>query len=123
MALRILGIGSRKYTQVVCLDEPGAGGACHVYRVVTVQRDPSEPQAIYADVSFQNGPVKEHGVNGCHNEDLLAIVVDRLQGFQSGDFKCRENAIALTKIEEALLWLRKRTSDREARGVEGTNTI
>jgi hypothetical protein len=46
-------------------------------------------------------------------------VIDRLRGFQSGDFRNRENALALTKIEEALLWLHKRTKDRLERGVEG----
>ena len=55
------------------------------------------------------------------NEDLIAIVIDRMRGFQSGDYACRDNAIALTKLEEALMWLRNRTNGREARGVEGTN--
>ena len=72
-------------------------------------------------MNFQNGPIKEAGVNGVMNEDLIAIVIDRMQGFQNGDFKCRENALALTKLEEALMWLRKRTQDREDRGVEGTS--
>jgi hypothetical protein len=53
---------------------------------------------------------------------LLAIVIDRLRGFQSGDFKCRENTVALTHIETALMWLQKRTRDRSARGVEGSYT-
>jgi hypothetical protein len=121
MGERVVEIGTRRYTQVVCLDAPGAGNACHIYRVLSVQRDPSEPQAVYAQVDFQNGPVKESGVNGCHNEDLIAIVIDRLQGFQGGKFSCRENAIALTKLEEVLMWLRKRTDNRVARGVEGTH--
>ena len=43
--------------------------------------------------------MKEAGKNGIHNEDLLVIVIDRLRGFQSGPFKCRENAIAITKLE------------------------
>jgi hypothetical protein len=121
MGERVVEIGTRRYTQVVCLDAPGAGNACHIYRVLSVQRDPSEPQAVYAQVDFQNGPVKESGVNGCQNEDLIAIVIDRLQGFQGGKFSCRENAIALTKLEEVLMWLRKRTDNRVARGVEGTH--
>lgn len=75
------------------------------------------------EISFQDGPIKESGVNGIMNEDLIAIVIDRMQGFQSGDYKCRENAIAITKLEEALLWLRKRTTDRERRGVEGTHVV
>jgi hypothetical protein len=34
-------------------------------------------------------------------------------------FRCRENSLAITKLEEALMWLEKRTADREARKVEG----
>ena len=51
------------------------------------------------------------------NEDLIAMVIDRLQSFQESEYKCRENAVAITKLEEALMWLRKRTQDREDRGV------
>ena len=75
------------------------------------------------DIVFQNGPVKEFGVNGISNESLLAIVEDRLLGFQSGQYACRENAIALTKLQESMLWLQKRTRDRIARGVEGTHQV
>lgn len=73
------------------------------------------------EIKFQKGPIKDVGVNGISNEVLLAMVLERLQYFQKGDYECRENAIAITKIEEALLWMKKRTLDREARGVEGTN--
>lgn len=70
-------------------------------------------------IHFQRGPIAEVGVNGLTNEALLAIVIDRLAGAQEGPFKCRENTLAITKIEEASLWLAKRTLDRMARGVEG----
>lgn len=56
--------------------------------------------------------------NGTTNEDVLAVLIDRLNYLQ-GKFPCRENAVALTHIETALLWLNKRTTDRKARGVEG----
>jgi len=62
-------------------------------------------------------------VNGVCNEDLIAMVITRLEHFQESEFACRENALAITKLEEALLWLRKRTMGREQRGVEGTHTI
>jgi hypothetical protein len=55
------------------------------------------------------------------NEDLIAMVITRLQHFNQTDFACRENSMAITKLEEALLWLRKRTIGRENRGVEGTH--
>jgi hypothetical protein len=37
------------------------------------------------------------------------------------NFPCRENSIAITRLEEALMWLDKRTANRDARGVEGFN--
>ena len=121
---RIVSFGSHRFTRVVCLDEPGAGGACHEYEVVvnvTVKDDQIVTPRPFGRISFQDGPVEENGVNGCHQEDLLAIVIDRLQHFQRGTFACRENALALTKIEEAIHWLNHRTAERQARGVEGTS--
>jgi hypothetical protein len=76
---------------------------------------------VLCKINLQCGAIKENGVNGCCNEDLLNIVAERLRGFQKSDFACRENAVALTKIEEALMWLRKRTTAREMRNVEGTS--
>ena len=123
--MRELNIGTKKYTKVMVVDEPGQGNANHEYRIMPVvpPQDIDQPVEDLGAVSFQNGPIKEFGVNGVMNEDLIAIVIDRMRGFQSGDYKCRDNALALTKLEEALMWLRNRTNEREARGVEGTNTV
>jgi hypothetical protein len=76
---------------------------------------------VLEDIHFQEGPIQEHGVNGVTNEDLIHIVMARLEGFQKSEFSCRENALALTKLEEALMWLNRRTQKRIERGVEGTN--
>jgi hypothetical protein len=99
--------------EISVLDAPGAGGANHHY---AVDVDGSENGI---DIRFQNGAIAEHGVNGVTQEVLLAVVIDRLRSFQAGPFACRENAIALTKTEEALMWLKSRTFARMARGVEG----
>ena len=105
------------------LDEPGAGNACHSYHLINARSgDTSEPE-VFHHIDFQDGPVLEAGVNGIHNEQLLAVVIHRLQGFQSGPFACRENALALTKLQEALMWLKARTEDRVTRGVEGKNQL
>lgn len=56
--------------------------------------------------------------NGTTNEELLAVLIDRMSYLQ-GKFPCRENAIVITKLEESLMWLNKRTEDRKKRGVEG----
>lgn len=56
--------------------------------------------------------------NGTTNEEVLKVLINRLQ-YLNGKFPCRENSIVITKLEEALMWLEKRTRDRVARGVEG----
>ena len=111
--------GLNEALKIEVLDKPGPGNACHEYCTTFV--DESLGGIERSPIGFQNGPVKESGVNGISNEALLAIVEDRLLGFQAGEFACRENAIALTKLQEAMMWLQKRTRDRLARGVEGTN--
>ena len=85
--------------------------------------DNEDGPALLAEIEMQERPIKEHGVNGCHNEDLIAIVLTRLEAFQNSEFKCRENECAIIKLEEALMWLRKRTVGREYRGVEGTHIV
>lgn len=82
-----------------------------------------QPPFKLATIHFQEGPIRECDVNGVANEDLIAMVICRLEHFQDSPYKCRENAIAITKLQEALMWLCKRTNGREARGVEGTNAI
>lgn len=106
--------------EIVVADEPGPGGANHVYDIL-YPCDADDLPGLR--VRFQNGPIDENGegVNGIQNEDLLAIVIDRMRGFQSGTYSCRENAIALTHLETALMWLQRRTRDRIARNVEGTH--
>jgi hypothetical protein len=111
-------------------DEPGAGGANHRYEIAgfdtatNVSLAPAGPEPKSGlVVLFQNGPINEVGVNGVTQEVLLAIVADRLRSFQSGPYACRENALALTKVEEAVHWLHSRTLARMRRGVEGTHKI
>lgn len=104
-----------EYLEVVATDEKGAGGAKHEY----VVRKRGSNTEVMGSVKFQKGPILEDGVNGVHNEDLLAIVIHRLQCFSVGPFPSRENSLALTKCQEALMWLEARTANRKARGVEG----
>ncbi|MCG3184704.1 MAG: hypothetical protein ICCCNLDF_02832 [Planctomycetes bacterium] len=73
------------------------------------------------EIHFQDGPVGEVGRNGCQNEEIIEdVLLHRLRGLQLR-FPCRENALAITKLEEALLWLKRRTELRTQQGVEGKN--
>lgn len=114
---------------IAVADEPGQGGANHLYEIngFNTERNASDPFAVrygapsnHTTILFQNGPIKEFGVNGITGEALMAIQIDRLRSFQAGPYACRENAIALTHMEEALMWLQRRTVARIKRGVEGT---
>lgn len=107
-------------------DEPDGSGAAHRYRIeIAAVADPSAEDpwtTAWEEIKFQQGPIGEHGVNGIHNEQLLAIVIDRLEGFQRGPFPCYHNGQAIEEIKCALWHLKSRTAERIARGVEGTNT-
>lgn len=103
---------------VLVLDEPGHGGACHQYAVEHAGgKCPGWKQRI----GFQNGTLPEVGVNGLTPEVLLSILIDRLEGFQSGPFACPENEAALNSLKGAQSVLKSRTEQRTARGVEGTH--
>ena len=112
---------TNKYTAVYH-EEEFKFNAPHNF-IVYEKGDEPIPAKELAVVHFQEGPIKECGINGVCNEDLIAMVICRLEHFQQSEYKCRDNACAITKLEEALLWLRKRTMGRENKGIEGTHKI
>jgi len=69
--------------------------------------------------TLQKGPIKENGVNGCQVETLIEAAKEIISGLNK-KCPCRENSLAITKLEEALHWLEARTRNRISRGVEGT---
>ena len=62
------------------------------------------------DVSQRRGTLHEH---------LLTTMIHDLS-FKNTLVPSRESALAITKLEEALHWLRQRSIDRAIRGVQGT---
>lgn len=78
-------------------------------------------------IDWQNGPLVVAGERreptGAFVEGVIGAALQRLEYYQTTRFRCRENALAITKLEEALHWLQARTADREARGVEGTHEV
>ena len=56
--------------------------------------------------------------NGTTTEEVLEMLIDRSK-YLFNKFPSKETAVAITKMEEALLWLEKRTRDRIKRNVEG----
>jgi len=102
---------------LAAIDAPGPGGAHHIYAV----------QALSSDVvrlQFQRGPRGEPGsVTGLFDDDLLAVVEDRLAAFQTGDFPSSENADALAGVRAARQALGMRVARRMAQGVLGLSVV
>lgn len=77
-------------------------------------------------IQWQSGPLGRGAdrkePNGAFVEGVIQAALQRIEYYQSTQFKCRENALAITKLEEALHWLNARTQAREKRQVEGTHT-
>ena len=102
--------------------------------IQNIENENGNPAGGYASgvglkIDWQNGPLgrgdERQAPNGAFVETVISAVVQRIEWYQTvsgGKFKCRENALAITRLEEGLLWLDKRTRDREARQVEGTHS-
>jgi len=100
--------------------DPNAGGASHYYCVLLTE-DGADP-AQFASVRFQQGPRNvATSLVGALDDHILAIVEDRLRGFQDGLFPCEANSEALRHIDAARVALRTRAEERRARGVLGKN--
>lgn len=123
---------------LICCDErdPDAGNASHKYcgylmsaaDVAKYTLNPPDAvsgefaEAEVLNIDFQHGPRDEESSNpGATDAALIAILLDRYEGFQSGPYRCRENALVITKLEEALHWMQHRANDRARRGVLGKN--
>lgn len=62
---------------------------------------------LNSDGSFENGTTIE---------EVLTVSIKRLT---DNKLPCRETSLAITKLEEALMWLNKSKEDRVFRNIEG----
>jgi hypothetical protein len=72
-------------------------------------------------IQFQHGPTGDGvGINGVMNEEVIGLLLVRLRALNER-FPCRENSLAITKLEEGLFWLEHRQDLRVEQGVYGKN--
>ena len=108
-----------KLNDVFPTGDIGPGGAYHDYEIWPSPY--TDNSIMVGTVCFQKGARKDPDArHGILDTDLLEIVRDRLKHFQQGEYATRENAYALTHVEEALMWMNKRVEDRIERDVLGT---
>lgn len=100
------GVPGINNTITIKAGEAGAGGAPHHYVVhpnnSEINRHP------WTQLQFPQEGFKDIAVT---NEVLLAVLIDRLEGFQTGPNPSRYNAIALRACEIAMLSLKERDKD------------
>ena len=82
---------------------------------------------IGISIRWQSGPLGRGAdarpQNGAFVEDVLFAALQRLYYYQGSKYSCRENAVAITHIEEAMMWLNARMAERERRQVQGTHQV
>lgn len=95
---------------------------CHRYELENFedQREPGQVIQFIEKEPIEGTDKLRTLYDGTTNEEVLKVLIDRLRGLEQ-KLPCRENSIAITKCEEALMWLEKRTAERRDRGVEGTH--
>lgn len=77
-------------------------------------------QFIHKEADFDDASVLRTVSDGTTNEEVLKVLIDRMEFLQK-KFPCKANAMVITKLEESLMWLNKRTADRVERDVEGSH--
>lgn len=76
-----------------------------------------------AIIRFCKGNKEDSNVprqEGLFTETLIAVAKKYLEENNVGELSSREGSMAITKLDEALMWIEKRAKDRAARGVQGT---
>lgn len=80
------------------------------------------------EIRWQYGPLgagaERQKPNGAFIETVISVCIARLEFYQAGgagQFRCRENALAIAALEKALAFLEARTTRRVGLGIEGTH--
>lgn len=91
----------------------------HIYELQNFERDSTQQLLFVEKEPIEEGSTEmKMVVAGTTNEELLEVLLDRMNYLQT-KFPCRENALAITNLEQGLLWLYRRTANRQKKGVEG----
>ena len=78
----------------------------------------------FCSLKWQDGVIDPNkGANGVTVEAVIDAAIGRLRAYQDTKFKCRENALAITALEEARNWLGMRREERFKRGVLNTHLV
>lgn len=57
---------------------------------------------------------------GLFTETLIQVAKEYLESVNVGEMATRETSMVITKLDEALMWINKRSEDRKRRGVQSS---
>ena len=113
------GHGLTEGITVESTDDIGPGGARHRYEFWA-----DDGTDYVGFLHFQKGPRYEEGsIPGVVEGAVLAVLIDRLEAFQSGPYPCEENKLALEALKSAAVFIKERAHNRANRGVLGLNKV
>jgi hypothetical protein len=74
-------------------------------------------------VNFCKGNREDESVfrqTGVFTETLIQVAKEYLEEVNQGELSTKETSMAITKLDDALVWINKRAEDRKARNIQGT---
>jgi hypothetical protein len=101
-------------------DGHGVTERIRIFRGVIHDDVPYSYDFYYDDQEVGSLEFKRGDGPGVLSVAVIAVVLDQLQAYQNGSLSNRETALAITKLEEAMHWLKHRADDRARRNVLGT---
>ncbi len=108
--------------------DPKAGNASHSYLIRREDIEDANPGPsplngnLCAVIHFQHGARDVEGSTpGILDGALLAVLIDRYEGFQAGPFACSENDKVLDMLHRTLGYMKARADARAAQKVLGKN--
>ncbi len=102
--------------------EPIIAGAKYELPTFKVTNDGLQDAGLF-EIPFCKGNVindQDFRQEGVFTESLIQVAKQYLEHVNVGELASRETAMAITKLDEAIMWLNKRAEDRKLREVQGT---
>jgi hypothetical protein len=109
-----------KNPKVLLTVNEGADYVLPTYRVTDNGIEDGEGLGIRFCKGDKSDPSKPRQ-EGFFTESIIQVAKQYLESVNKGDLSTRETSMAITKLDEALMWIAKRSEDRILRGVQATH--
>jgi len=97
----------------------GASYAIPTYKITELGvEDGSGMNIIFCKGDKEDSTVLRQ--EGVFTETLIQVAKQYLENVNIGPMSTRETSMVITKLDEALMWINKRSEDRILRGVQST---